>query len=111
MHDIDDYPEATPAPGLGVSRYDSQLFFASAPDFTRRALAAIDTSLTPARWSLLNAEANVSVDLTAADTLETLRQEVEKRGVVFAMARVKQDLRDDLERAGIIGRVWEERIS
>lgn len=110
MHDIDDYPRATPVPGLVVYRYDSPLFFANSQDFTRRALAAIDAAPTPTHWFLLNAEANVSVDLTAADTLESLRQEVERRGVVFAMARVKQDLRDDLQRAGFMARVGKERV-
>lgn len=110
MHDVDDYPRATPVPGLVVYRYDSPLFFANARDFTTRALAALDSAAVPARWFLLNAEANVSVDLTAADALESLRQEVERRGVVFAMARVKQELRDDLERTGFLARVGEQRV-
>jgi SulP family sulfate permease len=110
MHDLDDYPMATAVPGLVVYRYDSPLFFANAQDFTRRALAAIDDAPTPTHWFLVNAEANVTVDLTAADTLESLREEVDRRGVVFAMARVKQDLRDDLERAGFVARVGEDRI-
>lgn len=110
MHDVDDYADAKPVPGLVVYRYDSPLFFANAQDFTRRALAAIDSSPKPTRWFLLNAEANIAVDLTAVDTLEALRQQVERRGIIFAMARVKQDLRDDLQRAGLIDRVGESRI-
>ena len=50
----------------------------------------------PVEWFLLNAEANVQVDITAIDALEELRQELAERGIVFAMARVKQELRDDL---------------
>jgi SulP family sulfate permease len=110
MHDVDDYPDATAVPGLVVYRYDSPLFFANAQDFMNRALAAVDASPTPVRWFVLNAEANVSVDLTAVDTLESLRQEVERRGVVFAMARVKQDLRVELERAGFVDKVGKDRI-
>jgi SulP family sulfate permease len=110
MHDVDDYPLASPVPGLVVYRYDSPLFFANAQDFTRRALSAIDTAPTPTHWFLLNAEANVTLDLTAADTLEALRQEVEGRGVVFALARVKHELWEDLDRAGIAARVGEARI-
>jgi SulP family sulfate permease len=110
MHDIDDYADAQPVPGLVVYRYDSPLFFANAQDFTRRALAAIDSSPTPTRWFLLNAEANTAVDVTAVDALETVREEVARRGIIFAMARVKQDLRDDLQRAGLIDRVGESRI-
>ena len=47
---------------------------------------------------MLNAEANVEIDITAADALEQLRREVTAMGMMFAMARVKQDLRDDLIR-------------
>jgi SulP family sulfate permease len=110
MHDVDDYPQANPVPGLVVYRYDSPLFFANAQDFTRRALGALDSAPTAPRWFLLNAEANVTVDLTAADALDSLRREIERRGVVFAMARVKQELRDDLKRAGFLELVGEERV-
>jgi SulP family sulfate permease len=110
MHDIDDYPEAKPVPGLVVYRYDSPLFFANAQDFTKRALAAVDSAPSRTRWFLLNAEANIAVDLTAVDALEALRQELEKRGIVLAMARVKQDLREELQRAGLIGRLGESRV-
>src|SRR5690606_26280901 len=42
MHDIDDYPQAEPVPGLLIYRYDAPLCFANAEDFRRRALEAID---------------------------------------------------------------------
>lgn len=110
MHDVDDYPEARRVPGLVVYRYDSPLFFANAEDFTRRALAAVDDSETPVEWFLLNAESNTEVDLTGVDALEELRRSLTDRGVVFAMARVKQDLREDLAAAGFLGRVGEDRV-
>lgn len=110
MHDIDDYPDATPVQGLVVYRYDSPLFFANVEDFKRRALASIDVAEPPAEWFLLNAEANVQVDITALDALEELRQEVTRRGIVFAMARVKQDLRGDLWSSGFVQSVGEDRI-
>ena len=59
---------------------------------------------------MLNAEANVEVDITAADALEALRAELRRRGIVFALARVKQDLRDELTRAGLVDLIGEERI-
>ena len=100
MHDIDDYPEADPEPGLVVYRYDAPLFFANAEDFRERALAAVDENPEPVEWFVLNAEANVEVDLTALDVLDQLRAELASRGIVFAMARVKQDLRDDARGRG-----------
>jgi len=110
MHDLDDYPDAKPIPGLVVYRYDSPLFFANVEDFKHRALASLDTAAAPVEWFLLNAEANVQVDITAVDALDELREEVTRRGIVFAMARVKQDLHDDLKAAGFVDRVGESRI-
>jgi high affinity sulfate transporter 1 len=110
MHDIDDYPRATRIPGLVVYRYDAPLCFANADNFRRRALAAVEESPTSVDWFLLNAEANVEVDITALDAVEELRGELTRRGIVFAMARVKQDLRDQLAAAGLIERVGEDRI-
>jgi SulP family sulfate permease len=110
MHDVDDYPNARLVPGLVVYRYDSPLFFANAEDFKRRALASLGRADGPVEWFLLNAEANVEIDSTALDALEELRSELERRGVVFAMARVKQDLRVLLVASGFLGRVGEDQV-
>ncbi|ORA56771.1 sodium-independent anion transporter [Mycolicibacterium chubuense] len=110
MHDIDDYPTASPLAGLLVYRYDAPLFFANAENFRQRALAAVDDSADPVRWFLLNAEANVEVDLTALDALGQLRTELQSRGIEFAMARVKRELHDDLVAAGLIDAIGEDRI-
>ncbi|MEU6350783.1 sulfate permease [Streptomyces sp. NPDC047072] len=110
MHDIDDYPQARTIPGLLVYRYDSPLFFANAADFHRRALAAVDQQTDPVRWFVLNTEANVEVDITALDAVDELRRELTDRGVVFALARVKQDLLDDLRAYGLADAVGPDLI-
>jgi MFS superfamily sulfate permease-like transporter len=110
MHDVDDYPEADLVPGLLVYRYDAPLFFANAENFRERAIAAVNDYPGPVEWFVLNAEANVEVDLTALDALDQLRSELERRGIVFAMARVKQDLRDSLEAAVLVDKIGEDRI-
>lgn len=110
MHDVEDYPRASQVPGLVVYRYDSPLFFANADDFLTRATAAVAKADPPARWFVLNAEANIEVDLTAVDTLELLRRTLTEQGVVFAMARVKMEVRDQLAAAGFVEAVGEGRI-
>jgi MFS superfamily sulfate permease-like transporter len=105
MHDIDDYPQARTIPGLLVYRYDSPLFFANAEDFRRRALAAVDAQTSPVRWFVLNTEANVEVDITALDAVDDLRRTLTRRGVVFALARVKQELLHDLKAYGLVDSV------
>lgn len=110
MHDVDDYPTARTVPGLLIYRYDSPLFFANAENFRRRALAAVDGQEPPARWFVLNTEANVEVDVTALDAVDALRQELGHRGIVFALARVKQELREDLDAYGLTASVGAGRI-
>jgi SulP family sulfate permease len=110
MHDVDDFPHAQTIPGLVVYRYDSPLFFANAEDFRQRALAAVDKAEGPVSWFLLNAEANVEVDITALDAVEALRAELQRREIVFALARVKQDLRDELDAHGLTASVGADRI-
>ncbi|MBW5480555.1 SulP family inorganic anion transporter [Streptomyces bambusae] len=110
MHDVDDYPQARTIPGLVVYRYDSPLFFANAEDFRRRALAAVDAQTDPVHWFVLNTEANVEVDITALDAVEALRAELARRGIVFAFARVKQDLREPLDAYGLTAAVGPDHV-
>ncbi|MGW1894383.1 SulP family inorganic anion transporter [Streptomyces sp. NPDC002004] len=110
MHDVDDYPQARTIPGLVVYRYDSPLFFANAEDFRRRALAAVTDQSSPVKWFVLSTEANVEVDITALDAVDALRRELTDRGIVFALARVKQDLRTELDAYGLSDAIGEERI-
>jgi high affinity sulfate transporter 1 len=110
MHDIDDYPQASTLPGLLVYRYDSPLFFANAENFHRRALAAVAAQPDPVDWFVLNVEANVEVDSTALAALDALRAELTDRGVVFALARAKQDLLAELDAYGLTAAIGADRI-
>jgi SulP family sulfate permease len=106
MHDVDDYPDAQTLPGLIVYRYDAPLFFANVSDLRRRALLVVaQENLAdpdhPVRWFVLNVEANVEIDITAADGLTDLFHDLEQAGVRLGLARVKHDLRLPLERAGL----------
>ena len=73
-------------------------------------MPAVHKNPAPVEWFVLNAEANVEVDLPALDALDQLRAELSSRGIVFAMARVKQDLRSALQAAGIVEKVGEDWI-
>jgi sulfate permease, SulP family len=110
MHDVDDYPQAKTIPGLVVYRYDAPLFFANAQDFRRRALAAATQASPPARWFILNTEANVEVDFTALEAVEAVREELSRRGIIVGLARVKQDLLDGLQAFGLVQKIGKQRI-
>ncbi len=115
MHDVSDYPNAETLPGLIVYRYDAPLFFANAAELQRRALTVIEQENaafpdTPARWFLLNVEANVEIDITAADGLRQLHKDLAARGVRLGLARVKNDLRVALDKAGLLDLIGTEML-
>jgi hypothetical protein len=101
MHDLDDYPDADPVPGLVVYRYDAPLFFANAENFRERALAAVDESPVPVN-GLLPARGQRG----GRPYRPRYPRPVAAGGAanVFAMARVKQDL-GTLEAAGLVGKI------
>ena len=92
-------------------RYDAPQFFANARDFRLRALAAADDQREGLRWLALNVEANIEIDIIALDTVEELRTTLASRGVVFALARVKQDLLVPPGTYGLVDRIRPDRLS
>ena len=115
MHDVDDYDEATTLPGLVVYRYDAPLFFVNVGDLRRRAVLAAEKETEgdpdhPVRWFILNVEANVEIDISATDGLRALYDDLAERGIRLGLARMKQDLRTPLERAGLIDLIGEDML-
>ncbi|MEB3335574.1 MAG: sulfate permease [Cyanobacteriota bacterium] len=110
FHDVQDWEGGRTIPALVLFRYDAPLCFANAEDFRRRALAAVDGAAPAAEWLILNAEAIVEIDSTAADMLLALPEELAGRGVQLALARVKQGLRRQLEAAGVIALVGSDHV-
>ena len=98
-----------------VYRYDAPLFFINVGDLRRRALLAVEKENEgdpdhPVRWFILNAEANVEIDISATDGLKALHDDLSERGIRFGLARVKQDLRTPLERAGLVELIGEDMM-
>jgi sulfate permease, SulP family len=110
LHDIEDWEGATTIPGLLMYRYDAPLCFANAENFKQRSLLAIKAESVPVEWFVLNMEANVEIDITAIDMLSELRAELASENITFTMARVKQDLYLNLERAGFLKNIRAEHI-
>jgi high affinity sulfate transporter 1 len=96
FHDVRSYPDAERVPGLVVYRFDAPLIFANAKSFRDevRRLAAADP---PPRWILVASEPMTDVDTTAADVLEDLDEELNKRGISLAFAEMKDPVRRKIE--------------
>jgi high affinity sulfate transporter 1 len=100
-HDITRYPQAKRVPGLILFRWDAPLFFANAEAFRESVLLAIAESPTPPRWVVVAAEPVTDVDVTAADLLAELDNELARDGIELCFAEMKDPVKDRLRRYGI----------
>ena len=107
-HDITRYPSARRIPGLVLFRWDAPLFFANAELFKDRALDAVATSPTPARWLVVAAEPVTSVDVTAADALVELNDALHAAGIELRFAEMKDPVKDKLKRFGLFTQFGQE---
>jgi SulP family sulfate permease len=94
---------------LSSIRWASSNFNANTEDFRQRA-AAIAAEQVPVEWFVLNTEAIVEIDITAADMLSEFCDELASRDITFALARVKQDLYAQLRRSGLLEKIGTDRI-
>jgi high affinity sulfate transporter 1 len=104
-HDITRYPQARRIPGLVLFRWDAPLFFANAEQFHKQVLEAVNASPTPVRWFVVAAEPVTSVDVTAADMLDELDDELYKAGIELVFAEMKDPVKDKLKRFGLFTRL------
>ncbi len=109
-HDITRHPEARRIPGLVLFRWDAPLFFANAEFFREQALRAVTTAPTPTRWIVVAAEPVTDVDITAADVLAELVEELHRADIELCFAQMKGPVKDHLKRYGLFARLGMENF-
>jgi MFS superfamily sulfate permease-like transporter len=109
-HDIKRYPNARLIPGLVLFRWDAPLFFANAELFHQRIREAIAQSPTPVKWLVVAAEPVTSVDVTSADVLCDLDDELRASGISLYFAELKDPVKDKLKRFGLYDRFGNGRF-
>jgi sulfate permease, SulP family len=97
-------------PGLIVYRFDAPLVFANAAFFTERLEDLIADAGEGLKCIVLDAEAISDFDSTAAEALENLDQDMERRSIELWIARANKPLRDLLQATGLTARIGEENI-
>lgn len=104
-HDVTRYPEARRVPGLVLFRWDAPLFFANAGMFRESVLEAVAASPEAARWVSVAAEPVTDIDLTAADMLGGLLDELDAAGVTMVWGELKDPVKDRLRQYGLFDRI------
>ena len=107
---VADKATALAEPGLIVYRFDAPLIFANAAFFTERLDELVGNAGAGLKCVILDAEAISDFDSTAAEALENLDGDLERRGVELWIARANESLRELLAVTGLTTRIGAEHI-
>jgi high affinity sulfate transporter 1 len=99
--DVKLHPEALTFPGLLIWRGSGDLFFASIVRFEIGLRAALAASHPPAKHVLVDASSVNFIDTTACDRLLSFIEALQARGITFAFAHVRDEVRERMRLAGI----------
>ena len=100
FHDLGSTQPQT-LPGLIAYRFYAPLLFSNAGHFVARVRELISASPQPVRWFLLDAQAITDIDVTAVESLESLHEELRRKGIALKIAHANRPLRELLQRTGL----------
>jgi high affinity sulfate transporter 1 len=86
-HSVERYTDSEQVPGVVVYRWEAPLFFANSNIFLEQ-IRTLVREQEP-RWVVLQCEAITDVDLTAADMLRRLDEELNARGIHLAFVELR----------------------
>ena len=97
-------PGAVTEPGLVIYRFPVGIFYANVERLSEDVMGLVNVP-DPPRWFVLFAEGIDDIDYTGAQTLLELADQLKQRGVVFAIAQARDDIRHELDRFGLTDKI------
>ena len=110
FHDLGEESQGQTIPGFIAYRFYAPLLFSNASHFVERVRGLIAASPVPVRWFLVDAQAITDIDITAAEALRALNQELHQQGIALKFAHTNRPLRKVLERIGFTSEIGRESI-
>jgi high affinity sulfate transporter 1 len=98
-HSVARYPDAREQPGIVVYRWEAPLFFANCSSFRTQVRALVSTRRPT--WVVIQCEAITDVDVSAAQMLERLDEELNGQGVHMAFVEMRTRLQNLVQRYGL----------
>jgi SulP family sulfate permease len=108
FHDLGDAAGGQTIAGFIAYRFYAPLLFSNCGHFVERVRGLIAASSTPVRWFVIDAQAIADIDVTAAEALRGLEQELKQQGIALKFAHANRPLREILERIGFTGELGQE---
>ncbi|MBK9228676.1 MAG: SulP family inorganic anion transporter [Ignavibacteria bacterium] len=109
-HNVELFREAKTFEGLLIYRFDAPILFFNSDHFTRRARQITSEQEDNVRYLLIDAGSIINMDITAADTLISLVEELRSRGIGFGIAEIKGNLRRMFTDSGLEETIGSQNI-
>ena len=100
-HDVARHPDAVLTPGLLLFRWDAPLFYANVEIFCEHLHATIAQSASPVTRVVIAAEPVTDIDVSAADRLVALCEELREQKIALDFAEMKGPVKDRLRAYGL----------
>ena len=101
-------PGVRTKPGLTIYRFGAGIFYANAERLSEEVLTLAGGD-DPPRWLVIDMASVDDVDFTGGKTLLELADQLDKRGVVLVLAELRDNVRDELDRYGLLEKIGEDR--
>ncbi|MEE6168905.1 MULTISPECIES: sodium-independent anion transporter [unclassified Mycolicibacterium] len=107
---LDTAEHAAEVPGVLVTLFATPLWYANADHFRIQLTAAVDRAGRALRLVVLDAIGRTDLDYTGSRVLAEALDELDRRGVSFAMARASKAVRDGLSRSRLLTRIGPDHL-
>ena len=108
--DLSRHPENTAVPGILILRLDAPIYFANALTFRERMKALVADAQPPPRAVVLDSDGQDSLDITSAEVLKGLVEELKGQGIEIYAAEVHAPVREFSQRTGLFEVIGEDHI-
>ena len=98
------------APGLAIYRFGASLYYANASRFTEEIMDVVEAGDPPLRWLGVSGSSIGDIDFSGADTIRQLKEELARRGVMFAICDLNPKVRGQLDAYGLAEKIGTDRI-
>jgi high affinity sulfate transporter 1 len=107
-HNVERYPDAVQVPGVVIYRWEAPLFFANCSSFRTQVRDIVRSG--DVSWVVVECEAITDIDVSAAQMLEQLDQELNAEGVHMAFIELRTHLKLLVQRYGLFETLDRDRF-
>jgi anti-anti-sigma factor len=110
LYKLHRHPDARPVPGVVIPLIEGDLLFYGVDNVKTALLERTENLTQDVRWVVLDAGVMAQIDSTGAEMLLEAHRTLDRRGVRLALSGLHTEVRQLLERAGLIATIGPDMV-